>query len=865
MGFESLKPASRKRLVEIASQAYGSGGNEGVKGGAGRIGILTGSDGRTHVVKFNTNLGERLFGSSKTDSMIDSCNRLRTELVNLAAEAGLDDREMAKIRAKLGLDNGTDRPKSLLDRTIVAQVVTMIGKESAQSDVWNVARTNAEKSSKDMSFETVAARQAFGTRAATAEKVMELGKLGLTLDSLKQAVDKLAEKKGLSPEGKGLVFSQMADLVFTLCGKKGPVAAREAEVRETLGMIADGTHPLLLDETAMTEYLKDRVEATMRVEPVTADALFALFKESSALINIHCQVSGVQVNSLASEEDDLVDRTVLALLKGSDKLKALCAEGPGGAYAEVHDRVTFKDDPVLMRISGFCGHVNRAVKKIDEDDNLSETVGKIGVTLEQFRSVLDEVRIPQEYRERFFDRCREKIGSYASDLRAGIEKEGIGRLRTFIEKTLNVVKKEHDAELREKYGPALNWGEEIARFGGVFAKDEESRETGIALMKKFHGWFAKFVKSMKGRLPGTALTMSMEDGFRFLMFRELSLGGSVTGDQKKMFEENPLMALARKGLIGHGCVPMVLLAMPPEKRQVIYAAVAALPGPCTDTTVGTLLFCRIVHHLDKVQEKLATPGRLDARSLFTAIFPDFEGEIQEPLTTKQFETAYESIQTTLLEKYNPNTLVARSSPKSMQIEQLLESGRSFEEVVNVMEGGPVEPEEYPVRIHLPLSEFSDDLNAGKSALAADICRPTRVDETGKSAYTFRFPNGTAVVSEYNPHETREDRENLAGQVVKQVVNLCGPDNLVQINLVEAHMCQAGFPGDIGDLLKANGYDANEHIALTFSLSRNEETGAVTIHYSEPEGCKLSISADVTIHPNGRIERSDVKYAEKKLG
>ena len=100
MGFESLNPASQRLLVEIASQAYGSGRNEGVKGGAGRVGILTGSDGRAHVVKFNTNLSERLFGSSKTDYMIDSCNRLRAELVKLADEAGLDDEEMAKIRAK---------------------------------------------------------------------------------------------------------------------------------------------------------------------------------------------------------------------------------------------------------------------------------------------------------------------------------------------------------------------------------------------------------------------------------------------------------------------------------------------------------------------------------------------------------------------------------------------------------------------------------------------------------------------------------------------------------------------------------------------------------------------------------------------
>ena len=862
MGFESLNPASQRLLVEIASQAYGSGRNEGVKGGAGRVGILTGSDGRAHVVKFNTNLSERLFGSSKTDYMIDSCNRLRAELVKLADEAGLDDEEMAKIRAKLGLGNGTDSPKSLLDRTVVAQVVTMIGKGDARSIVWNLARKKAVMSSGDMSFETVAARQAFGTQSATAEKVVELGKLGLTLDSLKEAVNGLAESKGLSPKGKDVVFSMVAEHAFTaLCGKKDAPAARATEVGETLRSIANGTHSVvrrLLDEAEMVEHLKGRVAAAMRAEPVTADALFALFRESFTLIAMHCVVSGVQVDNLQSEEGGLLGRTVTALLKASGKLKELCAEGQGGAYDEVCRRTTMQDDPELARIHSLCCRINVARQKIDDED----MAGKIGLSLEEFRSVFDEVQMPPRHRDRVWEECRERINLHAREIRNAIVQEGIGSLKRTIAKAADRV----IAAAREKDGPSLDWGREIDRFGGVFARDAESRRVGIALMKKFHGWFADFVKSTKGRLPVGALEMAMEDGFRFFMFRELSLRDSVTEDLNEMFGKNALTDLARKGLIGRGSAPMTLLSMTPEKRQVLYAAVGALPGQITETNHATLLFCRIVHHLDKVQEELERTGRLDAKSLFTAIFPDFKGKIPEPLTTKQFENAYDSIETTLLAKYRGGSanVYGPNLPQLLKAKALLESGKSLEEVENAMNGLPVEPEKYPLEIHLPLSQFGEDINPGRAVLAADISRPMRA-ETGEAAYTFRFPNGTVIVSASNKNATKQDNLNRAGQVAEQVVNLCGSEHVEQINIAEAQMCQAGFPGEIGKMLQARGHRTNEHIALTFTLSRDEETGAVRIHYSEPEGCKLHISADVTVHPDGRIERSEVTVVEKELG
>lgn len=854
MGFESLSIASRNRLIEIASQAYGSGKNEGINGGAGRIGILTDSDGNTHVVKFNTKLSERLFGPAKTDYMIDSCNRLRTELIALAKEAGLGDEEMANIRAKLGLSPGSDKSTTLLDRTVVAQIATIIGKSNNhKKNVWDFAQPKATKSLKDMSFETVASRQVFATKEATAEKVNELEKFGLTYNSFKAAVETLYANKKLPPNGKPILFSQMADHVFTtMCGKPGDRAAREAEVRECLESIADGTHPVIrrhIDEAAMINYLQGRVEATMQEKPVTASALFALYKEASTLIARHCDILGIKLGNPQLMEDDPCNRTIAALLKNSKKLMNATGDVKNSAHSEVHGWICQKEDPVLMGINSFYSRLNFMRLKIDDEN----TAGSIGLKLDQFKDVFNAAQVPPKYKDLIWDRCKVRISDNSAAIKSDIERNGTDVLKTFIKKTAKMV----IAEENEKNGPSLNWGKEIDSFGGVFAKDAESRNIGIALMKKFHKWFVAYAGSPKEQLPKGGYSLSMENGLRYFMFRELALRDSVTDDPKAMFGENALMALLDKGLIRHGAAPMVLMVMPPEKRQVLYAAVKALPGPVGDQCNDARLFCRIVHHLDEVQ-KLTADGRLNAKSLFATIFPDYEGEIPEPLTTEDFEKAYHSFDDKLEEKYGGLT-----DQKYLKALNLQDSGKTFDEIQEAMDGKPVKPEKYPVEMGMSLSEFSEGVNPGETLLAANICRPTMADWMGEGAYTFNFPNGETVVSVRQEGATPETRERIAGKVADEVVKLCGEKNFAQISIVEAHMCQAGFAGEIGSRMKAMGYKTDEHMALTFTLTRNDETGTVNIHYSEPKGSKLGISADITVHTDGHVEKSELNVEKLK--
>ena len=110
-----------KSLRDIASMAYDTEDGTGAQGGEGRIGMIGG-----RVVKYNTHLNERLFGTRKSQEMIDGANALRNELVRIAADKfGAGDEAVVRIKQLLGWNGGAE-PKSLLDRKIVAQVVSRL-------------------------------------------------------------------------------------------------------------------------------------------------------------------------------------------------------------------------------------------------------------------------------------------------------------------------------------------------------------------------------------------------------------------------------------------------------------------------------------------------------------------------------------------------------------------------------------------------------------------------------------------------------------------------------------------------------------------------------------------------------------------
>ena len=53
----------------------------------------------------------------------------------------------------------------------------------------------------------------------------------------------------------------------------------------------------------------------------------------------------------------------------------------------------------------------------------------------------------------------------------------------------------------------------------------------------------------------------------------------------------------------------------------------------------------------------------------------------------------------------------------------------------------------------------------------------------------------------------------------------------------------------------------EHMPLTYTLSKNDETGAITIHYSEPEGFPFKFSWETTVNIDGHATSTPIEVEE----
>ena len=74
------------------------------------------------------------------------------------------------------------------------------------------------------------------------------------------------------------------------------------------------------------------------------------------------------------------------------------------------------------------------------------------------------------------------------------------------------------------------------------------------------------------------------------------------------------------------------------------------------------------------------------------------------------------------------------------------------------------------------------------------------------------------------------------------------------------LSQSGIGDNMISLAKY-GIKANEHTAVNFSLSRNDETGDVTIRYSSPEELPFSFEWTATINTDGNVTTTPLRFTD----
>jgi hypothetical protein len=402
----------------------------------------------------------------------------------------------------------------------------------------------------------------------------------------------------------------------------------------------------------------------------------------------------------------------------------------------------------------------------------------------------------------------------------------------------------------------------LVAYGGRFTESVENFRAGLALLDKFAAWYAnlsadfaagKFDTVTKSNAASTFVYAKAVRGYEMFIFQDLAINTADLNEQdpEKLFgvANNDAMNFFVRGN-GSGCTG-TLVALPPAKRQVVYAAfrvlephVTELGKHSTDIPENENVLARILRHFDEVAD-LVKSGQLTRARLNQILTPDLD--LPPDATPRQVK---EAIENRYFERYG------NSQAKLMEVFVLLTTtGCTVTELMTAMEGGE-RPAPLPeiASTTMGLEEIDGTTSSGRKYMLVDLKRPSNP--------SF-IANGQHVLSEENNHFTvkiggetipcakgAEDKVNA--HIADKIEALCGKVHVAQASTVMRGLSQ-GAHGPLMGIMPEHGIEkriGSEHTPMTYTLSRNEETGAVTIRYSEPEGFPFKFHWETTVALDG---------------
>ena len=401
-------------------------------------------------------------------------------------------------------------------------------------------------------------------------------------------------------------------------------------------------------------------------------------------------------------------------------------------------------------------------------------------------------------------------------------------------------------------------------YGGRFVKNADSFKAGLALMDKFANWYENLMGDREAKTRDTptkanlnfaSCTDAAKTGVEKFVFEEISVNDQIPLDAENPEDlfgmaNNPAMQFAGRGYATS--LSNSLAQMQPEKRKLIYAVFNAL-DPLPDASSGgkrdkvdysLLVAARVMKNYDAVAA-LQKSGKLDRANLVPILYSDVEASPES--TNSELSSAIRQRLAT-----NPMTMG--------QIMFLAEnSGATFDEAEAALASGTrLENAPGISSFTGKLEEMDGTARGGRNTMVLDLSRasppvyteneePVLPEENVK--FVFHFPKGEkleAVNGLSNDPAVMESGKAIADKVAE----LCGNVHPKQLSNVYYALSQSGICSNVNCGFLAHGISSNEHMAVTFSLSRNDETGAVTIKYSEPKDFPVKFNWTVTVNVDG---------------
>ena len=413
----------------------------------------------------------------------------------------------------------------------------------------------------------------------------------------------------------------------------------------------------------------------------------------------------------------------------------------------------------------------------------------------------------------------------------------------------------------------------LFQYGGRFTASADNFKAGLKLMDSFKTWFENTAANVKSKncntlteknAGSTFLTKEGLKGFEKFVFEDIALDPAfdlAAPDPEKAFgiENNKAMNFFARGN-GSGCTGTVA-QLSPEKRQVVYAVFAALEPPspqpkgATNVAANSDTLSRILRHFDEIVE-LKNSGKLDRTHINAVLVPDLE--IPPDASSHDVNDVFMN---KLYKKYSTN------QGKLMEVSNYIEqSGCTLDEALAAAEGKGPKPKTLPdySPTTMKIEEIDGTTKGGRSLMLGDLVRPENPKYLGGTRILGAEQNHF-IVKIGQETFTADGKNGGAGNAViaGRIETLCGKVHVSQASSVMRALSQAahqpllpllpehGIKGDIG----------SEHIPLTYTLSRNDETGAITIRYSEPEGMPVKFHWETTVALDGSSTSTPIQFTE----
>ncbi len=402
----------------------------------------------------------------------------------------------------------------------------------------------------------------------------------------------------------------------------------------------------------------------------------------------------------------------------------------------------------------------------------------------------------------------------------------------------------------------------LASCGGRFTESVENFRAGLDLMDRFAKWYQNLGSDIVNHKFDTPSKVNVTEGYvhkdslkgyEMFVFQDLAIRPDVNlneRDPEKLFgiKHNDAMNFFARGN-GDACTG-TLLKLSPEKRQVVYAAFRAIEPPLkknprralTNVNDNAGYLARILRHYEEVKG-LMSAGKLNRVRLNRILTPDLPSKA----TSQQ-------VKDTIIARMSEQC--AGSPAKRTAVFNLMnKTGCTFTEAMEAVNTGKKLAELDDIApSQITLNKLNGTTQGGREKMLGDLKRPNNVNYTKTKE---------PVIANENCHFTikiggetircgRVEDADSNAHVADKIENLCGKVHVAQATNVMLGLAQ-GAHSKLLPVLAQKGISSGagaEHMPLVYTLSKNEDTGAVTIHYSEPEGFPFKFHWETTVNLDG---------------